>query len=114
MDLNDYQKRAKGTAVFPGSTALQYLTLQLASESGEVAGKIAKYFRGDYDAEKPGAIVFSDLRQVVTKELGDVLWYVAILADFFGVDLDEVASKNLAKLKDRQDRGVIKGSGDNR
>lgn len=113
MDLNEYQKRAKGTAVFPGSTALQYLALQLASESGEVAGKIAKYFRGDYE-EKPGAIVFSDLRQVVTKELGDVLWYTAILADFFGVDLEDVAAKNLEKLKDREDRGVIKGSGDNR
>ena len=50
----------------------------------------------------------------ISKELGDVLWYVAMLAVEFNIALSSVAEDNLAKLQDRMDRGVLKGSGDNR
>jgi hypothetical protein len=43
-----------------------------------------------------------------------VLWYVAMLADEFGVDMGELAQANLDKLADRANRNQIKGSGDNR
>jgi hypothetical protein len=43
-----------------------------------------------------------------------VLWYVAQLSSELGFDLDTVASANLAKLADRQQRNVIGGSGDQR
>jgi hypothetical protein len=43
-----------------------------------------------------------------------VLWYVAVLADYLDLSLDDIATTNLAKLASRQDRGVLKGSGDNR
>jgi NTP pyrophosphatase (non-canonical NTP hydrolase) len=50
----------------------------------------------------------------MSKELGDVLWYVAQIASELGLDLDEIARANLEKLLSRQHRGVLSGSGDER
>ena len=50
----------------------------------------------------------------ISKELGDVLWYLAMVAVEFNIALSSVAEHNLSKLKDRSDRGVLQGSGDNR
>jgi NTP pyrophosphatase (non-canonical NTP hydrolase) len=50
----------------------------------------------------------------MSKELGDVLWYVAQLATELDLDLDEIAQENLDKLRSRQRRGVLSGSGDER
>ena len=106
LSLNDYQKRAKKTAIYPQATAFPYLATGLASEAGEVAGLISKGIRGDH----MGMVSHVDLM----KELGDVLWFVAQFATEMDIDLDEIAEKNLAKLEDRQKRGVIRGSGDDR
>jgi NTP pyrophosphatase (non-canonical NTP hydrolase) len=105
MTLNEYQQTAMDTAVFPktGQNALLYTALGLASEAGEYAGKVKKLLR---DAQ------FS--RQDAVSELGDVLWYVAAAADALGVDLAAVADKNIAKLRDRKERGALRGSGDYR
>ena len=105
MKLNEYQQAALATAVYPrnGNNALIYTALGLASEAGEYAGKVKKLIR---DA------AFS--RDAAVAELGDVLWYVAAAADALGVDLDEVAKFNIAKLTDRKARSQIQGSGDYR
>lgn len=105
MNLNDYQKAALATAVYPrnGKTELTYTALGLASEAGEYAGKIKKLLR---DAE------FS--REAAMAELGDVLWYVAAAADALGFDLRDVADANITKLADRKSRNAIRGSGDYR
>ena len=50
----------------------------------------------------------------IAKELGDVLWYVANLAEDIDYDLQQIAEINLNKLRSRKDRDVLKGSGDNR
>ena len=50
----------------------------------------------------------------MSKELGDVLWYVATMADHFGLSLKDIAQQNVDKLQDRKARGKIQGSGDNR
>lgn len=113
MQLNDYQKMAFGTAQYPdiGSNLL-YPALGIAEEAGEVAGKIKKFWRnhGVTDA----AHLTEEQKNVLVKELGDVLWYAAAIATEAKVDLSFVASENLKKLYDRQERGVIKGEGDNR
>lgn len=102
--LDYYQKEAVTTAIYPKDQGLVYLSLKLSGEAGEVAEKVGKTIRDNTRIDDKDLV----------KELGDVLWYVANLADFLGYDLSEVSSTNLAKLKDRKARGVLSGSGDNR
>lgn len=85
-----------------------YPALGLCGEAGEVAEKIKRVVR---DGRKE---VTARETEEISKELGDVLWYVANLAQELGLKLDDIASENLAKLKSRRDRGVLHGTGDNR
>lgn len=110
MKFDDYQKEAMQTAIDPGRNfeTFLYRTLGLAGEAGEVAEKVKKILR-----DKKGKINDSDKEEIL-KELGDVLWYIQALSDYFEVPLSEVAKGNLAKIHDRKKRGVSSGSGDNR
>ena len=101
-----YQLRAKETAIFPKDKALEYLTLGLVGESGEIANKIKKIIRDKI----PSANWKTDL----PNEIGDVLWYCAMLADYLDADLGAIMEDNLEKLQSRKKRGVLGGSGDNR
>ena len=111
-DLDFYQTQTRSTAMYPNVgrcsvIGLAYLGLGLG-EAGEVQGKIKKVIRHDM------GIVTDDKKREIVAELGDVLWYVARIADELRVPLSEIADSNLSKLKSRHDRGVIVGSGDNR
>ena len=79
--------------------------LGLCGEAGEVAEKVKKNIR---DGASP------TFKEDMKKELGDVLWYISALARDLDIDLDTIAQMNLQKLKDRQERNQIQGSGDNR
>lgn len=104
-----YQDEAMRTATYPDvGTNYNYPAYGLAEETGEVMGKIAKVIR-----DQRGVFVQKNIDEL-EKEMGDVLWNLAALAFEFGLDLGDVAHKNLAKLQDRQERKVLKGSGDNR
>jgi NTP pyrophosphatase (non-canonical NTP hydrolase) len=109
MTFKEYQEEARKTAIYPnlGSNFI-YPTLGLAGEAGEVAEKIKKVIR-DNNGE-----VSEEKRQELTKELGDVLWYIANLSAELNLSMEDVASKNLEKLKSRQERNELHGSGDNR
>jgi glycine hydroxymethyltransferase len=50
----------------------------------------------------------------VAKEIGDVMWYVAVLSYEMDYSLEDIAKMNLDKLASRAERGVIAGSGDDR
>ena len=89
--------------------ALIYLSLGIASEAGEVAGKMKKWIR-DGDSK----MTREEWVQAMSSEIGDVLWYAARLADELGLSLSQIAEDNMDKLLDRKARGVIGGSGDNR
>lgn len=106
MNFDNYQSAAKLTAVYPKDVAIAYLSLGLGNEAGEAQGKIKKYLRGDYD--------MAALKEKLEGELGDVLWYLAVLADAMGLSLDQIAQANIAKLHDRAVRGKLKGDGDTR
>ena len=80
----------------------------MASEAGEVAGKLKKVFRDD------GGKISPERREQLLSEVGDVLWYVAMVAMELGSSLSAVAEANLDKLLDRDTRGVIGGDGDTR
>jgi NTP pyrophosphatase (non-canonical NTP hydrolase) len=108
MELSEYQRLSRRTAQYPRSAWLAYPALGLAGEAGEVAEHAKKAIRDD-DGE-----VTPERRLAITKELGDVLWYVAQIASELDLDLDEIAQTNLEKLLSRQSRGVLSGSGDDR
>lgn len=109
MDFNTYQKTIRKTAIYPHQgDNLAYPALGLTGEAGEVADKVKKLIR---DA---GGKLSDPRREEMIKELGDVLWYLAALASELGVNLDEVALKNVQKVIDRKARGVLTGDGDNR
>jgi NTP pyrophosphatase (non-canonical NTP hydrolase) len=109
MTFEEYQIEARKTAVYPNQdNNFIYPTLGLAGEAGEVAEKIKKVIRDN------NGIVTEEKKAEIMKELGDVLWYIANLSKELGISLEDVASKNIEKLKSRQDRDLLHGSGDNR
>lgn len=108
MNFNQYQKEARKTAIYPKKYAIIYPALGLGGESGEVLEKVKKLLR-DNDGE-----ITDKFREEITKELGDVLWYIANLASDLEIWTDTIAISNLEKLSSRKRRGVLHGSGDNR
>ena len=86
VELSEYQRRSRSTAHYPREAALAYPTLGLAGEAGEVADHIKKVIRDD------GWQVSEERLEALTKELGDVLWYVAQLASELGLELEEIAA----------------------
>ena len=110
MTCNDYQIQALTTNITVGDiqTDRSILALGIAGEAGEVADKWKKIL-----CYKEGKFTDEDVNEL-TKELGDVMWYIAVFAESFGLKLDDIAKANLAKLADRAKRNILKGEGDNR
>lgn len=107
--MDEYQRAAVRTAAPKGKfNEVFHLLLGLVGETGEIAEKAKKIVR-----DKGSDFSQWDVEDL-TKELGDTLWYVAVIADYFDISLDEVAQVNIAKLADRQRRAMLGGSGDNR
>lgn len=113
MNFNEYQKECRKTDV---GTAAQdclnpgwiYYVLGIAGEGGELIEKVKKLFRDN------NGIISRDFKMSIIKEMGDIQWYMARLADWFEVDFDDVATINVKKLQDRQKRDKIHGNGDER
>jgi NTP pyrophosphatase (non-canonical NTP hydrolase) len=110
MELNEYQKKAITTALYPEKYKVIYPALGLGNESGEVLGKIKKWLRGDDGVE----VMSTERKEAIQGELGDVLWYLAVLANDLGVSLEDIAQENIEKLQSRKERGILKGDGDKR
>lgn len=121
LDFDSYQQKVQATAVYPGSgegeeyvevprktLAILYTALGAAGECGEIADKVKRILRDD------GGILTEDRRLSIAKEAGDAFWYLAALCEEIGFTAAEVALMNLDKLRDRQERGVLHGSGDDR
>lgn len=114
MTFDEYQKQAITTDVFGGkqqpidSHAFITKLLGLVGETGEVAEKFKKIFR-----DKNGQMSSDEIAEM-TKELGDILWYISVICTYLGISLDDLAEKNLDKVLDRKARGVTHGNGDNR
>lgn len=105
MTFSDYQYEYKQ---YDSTAGLDWhYTLGLVGEAGEVAEKIKKKYRlPEYRTEVD--------KHDIAKELGDVLWYLTALGEFYGVTLEDIAALNLDKLRSRKQRGVLGGTGDNR
>lgn len=109
MTFDEYQKKALRTARDPREKdEFFHLVLGLVGESAEVAEKVKKWIR-DQDSDMT-KLNLEDIK----KELGDVLWYIAVLAEFLDLSIDDIAKLNIEKLASRNRRGTLNGSGDNR
>ena len=107
MTLNKYQIEALKTSI-PTCESYSYLALAICGEAGEVAEKIKKVIR-----DKNGQFFSPDLTGIAL-ELGDVLWYLSVMAKKLGFTLEEIANLNLEKIKTRIEHGTLHGSGDKR
>lgn len=87
MNLNDYQSQTRQTAIYPnvGSNPF-YPTFGLAGEAGEIAEKMVNYSFSSAE------------RTELLKEIGDVLWYTARLADEFNLSLEDL-NNTVSELK---------------
>ncbi len=115
MTFDEYQKQALttdfGSNVEDRSVAsLSFMSkvLGLVGETGEIAEKLKKVYRDD------GGEMSDEQKADTIKELGDVVWYIAVLAEYLGYTFEDVAQANLDKLSSRKKRGTLPGSGDNR
>ena len=104
MELLEYQKKCLDT--WSGDQKLIRGFLGVSGESGELAETIKKHLRGDYDID--------EVKRRAFKELGDILYYVAITAHELDINLNDIAQANIDKLAKRKSEGKIKGDGDDR
>ena len=117
LDMDTYQHEALKTLKH-GS--IGHLTNGLFAEAGEVAALFQKWNRKDPRYLSDQDDLFSingyseEFRASLYKELGDVLWYTACLAEYFGFPLSSIAAHNIHKLQERQKKGTIQGNGDER
>lgn len=105
MGIRIYERLMVDYDLYKGrDTELYGYTLGLTGEAGEVADKVKKYIRGDGELD----------REAIGKELGDVLWYLSRLGQYFGYSIEELAFINWKKLYDRKERNQLQGEGDDR
>lgn len=120
--FSEYQKEAnflkismeKFREIFPNTNedvirlvSLTYDGLGLG-EAGEVQGKIKKIIRDN------GGVITEEHMKEISKELGDIMWYISSMCDTLGLKMEDIASENIKKLQGRRSRGTLHGSGDNR
>ncbi|WP_418999318.1 nucleoside triphosphate pyrophosphohydrolase family protein [Agathobaculum sp.] len=103
MTPNEYQRKAMRTATGKCYDATN-AALGIAGEAGEVADEVKKFtFQGhDWNPSR------------VVEELGDVLWYVALMADLLNVPLEYVMQTNIEKLERRYPDGFSNEASVNR
>lgn len=113
MDFDEYQSRTAKYDLSNKTADLKAVgfiekVLGLTGEAGETADKIKKILR-----DKDGVVSDED-RDLIAKELGDTLWYIAAIARYLDLPLSEIARINIDKLENRYQRNKIHGEGDKR
>ena len=106
MIYNKYEEEVEKLILTSGKDRLIENTLGLVGEAGEFAEKIKKCIRDTSD--------YNDQKEELLKELGDVLFYLTSLCNYFDSDLSIVMEMNIRNLHDRKKRNKLQGSGDNR
>jgi NTP pyrophosphatase (non-canonical NTP hydrolase) len=110
MNFEEYSKLSKYTVKYPQATEqdnLLYIGTSLAGEVGEVCNELKKVFRDSR------GVVTPDAKEKIIDETGDVMWYLARLLETLEVPMDTVLAKNIQKLVDREEQGVLGSESDN-
>ena len=93
MTFQQYQKIALSAASYPNQgRSLIYPALGLASETGELMEKVQRVL------EIGGSTLDENTRLSITKDLGDVLWYLTAIGYEIGITLEDIARCNIEKL----------------
>ena len=79
----------KTSTSLPKIELIKNAVLGLNGESGEIADLIKKHLYQGHDLH----------REKLIEELGDVLWYCALMSKALDISLSEVALKNIEKLR---------------
>ena len=110
MTFDEYQKKALSTVISNPDPLMDKTVwaMGVAGEAGEVVEKWKKI------VHYKNGVVSDEDKAELGKELADVVWYIAVLADRLGLSLNDLMQQNVDKLASRKKRGVIKGQGDNR
>ncbi len=95
-NLKEYQDLCKSTAKKFETSEKEILTwgLGIAGEAGDVASCIKKTFAHD-----------NDQKEGIKENIGDTLWYSAMICNFFGWNMQEILDKNMEKLRKRYPKG---------
>jgi len=101
MDLKEYQELCKKTAKDYNGDEIEIFNwgLGIAGEAGDVASCIKKVHAHKNEALKDG----------IKENLGDTLWYIAMICNFYGWSLEEVLKENVEKLSKRYPEGFTHG-----
>lgn len=108
MTEQEYAGFCKAIDKYPHENKLEFLTLGLNEEAGEVAGKIKRIWRDD------GGVLTRERKLQILTECGDVQWYLTRIVDELGYDMDDCRTMNIEKLAARVVKGTIHGAGDKR
>jgi NTP pyrophosphatase (non-canonical NTP hydrolase) len=109
MTFDEYQTLSRATAIYPNKDSnFIYPVLGLLGEGGELADKVKKVLRDK------GGKLDEAIKQELAQELGDVLWYAAQFTSELKLSLGDIAKSNIEKIRSRQARNKLHGSGDNR
>jgi NTP pyrophosphatase (non-canonical NTP hydrolase) len=94
--LKEYQELCKRTAKKFKNREKEILTwgLGVAGEAGDIAGCIKKTFSHN-----------NDQRSGIRENIGDTMWYAAMICNYFGWNMDSVLKENIEKLKKRHPKG---------
>lgn len=123
MEIAEYQKGCAETAIYRDGVEkaitenipyleywlrVDYCAAKMTSEAGEASQEVSKALRDD------AGMISAERKERIFKELGDVSWYLAMMCNELGFQLEDVMDYNLTKLRDRQNRGALPGSGSDR
>ena len=103
---NEILEISKHYPIFGTDKALPTYSTGLSEEVGEVMGIVKRHFRGDAKPE--------NFKENLTKELGDVIAYLVLVAKEFDIDFEDILTANISKLQKRNENGTQLGSGDDR
>jgi len=98
MNLKEYQKLCKRTAKDFNDKDKEIMNwgLGIAGEAGDVAGCIKKV-----------VVHKNDQKDGIKENIGDTMWYIAMICNYFEWDLESILEENINKLKQRYPNGFI-------
>ncbi|MCR1933545.1 nucleoside triphosphate pyrophosphohydrolase family protein [Clostridium tepidum] len=100
MNFKEYQEKALKTKGNYTDSIDQLINgvMGLNGEAGEVIDIVKKYLYQGHELNK----------NKIIDELGDVLWYINLIANSINMSLEHIAKYNISKLEKRYPKGCFR------